>query len=256
MSFGRGRFSRSSCAGAVSLVDDLVAEIDALIADVDARTGDQFLDLALRLPAEIAKKLLVPLACPSHPSPRCNRKSLSLPPLDLAMLDDGVDNAVVLGLGSGHVVVAIHVLSRLSRCPGLVCLDMISSISRLRLITSRAWISMSVGWPVEARGALVDQDLRVRQRHALPGCSAGEDDGSHRHRHPDADRLNVGLDELDRVVDRESGVDDAARRVDVDRDVLVRILGLERSSCATIRFMIWSSTGVPRKMIRSLSRRE
>jgi hypothetical protein len=26
-----------------------------------------------------------------------------------------------------------------------VCLDMISSISRLRLITSRAWISMSVG---------------------------------------------------------------------------------------------------------------
>jgi hypothetical protein len=41
------------------LVDDLVAEIDALVADVDARTGDQLLDLALRLAAEGAEELLV-----------------------------------------------------------------------------------------------------------------------------------------------------------------------------------------------------
>jgi hypothetical protein len=34
------------------LVDDLVAEVDALVADVDARSGDQLLDLALRLAAE------------------------------------------------------------------------------------------------------------------------------------------------------------------------------------------------------------
>jgi hypothetical protein len=41
------------------LVDDLVAEVDALVADVDARAGDQLFDLALRLPAEAAKELLV-----------------------------------------------------------------------------------------------------------------------------------------------------------------------------------------------------
>jgi hypothetical protein len=41
------------------LVDDLVAEIDALVADVDAGPGDQFLDLALGLPAETAEKLFV-----------------------------------------------------------------------------------------------------------------------------------------------------------------------------------------------------
>jgi hypothetical protein len=41
------------------LVDDLVAEIDALVADVDAGPGDQLLDLALRLAAEAAEKLLV-----------------------------------------------------------------------------------------------------------------------------------------------------------------------------------------------------
>src|SRR5207247_8120230 len=40
-------------------------------------------------------------------------------------------------------------------------------------------------------------------------------------------RLHVRLDELHGVVDGEAGVDVAARRVDVDRDVLVRILRLE-----------------------------
>jgi hypothetical protein len=46
-------------------------------------------------------------------------------------------------------------------------------------------------------------------------------------RDPDAHRRHVGLDELHRVVDRQPGVDRAARRVDVDRDVLVRVLRLE-----------------------------
>ena len=48
------------------LVDDLVAEIDALIADVDARAGDQLLDLALRLAAEAAEKLLVGVGWACH----------------------------------------------------------------------------------------------------------------------------------------------------------------------------------------------
>jgi hypothetical protein len=41
------------------LVDDLVTEVDALVADVDAGAGDQLFDLALRLAAETAEKLLV-----------------------------------------------------------------------------------------------------------------------------------------------------------------------------------------------------
>src|SRR5262249_15529500 len=48
------------------LVDDLVAEIDALVADVHARTGDELLDLALRLAAEGAEKLLVSLVRARH----------------------------------------------------------------------------------------------------------------------------------------------------------------------------------------------
>ena len=41
------------------LIDDLVTEVDALVADVDAGSGDQLLDLALRLAAEAAEELLV-----------------------------------------------------------------------------------------------------------------------------------------------------------------------------------------------------
>jgi hypothetical protein len=40
-------------------IDDLVAEVDALVADIDAGSGDQLLDLALRLAAEAAEELLV-----------------------------------------------------------------------------------------------------------------------------------------------------------------------------------------------------
>ena len=83
------------------------------------------------------------------------------------------------------------------------------------------------GLALEGRGDLVDQDLRVGQRHALALGAAGQQQRAHRHRDADADGLHVGLDELHRVVDREARVHGAARRVDVDRDVLVGILGLE-----------------------------
>ena len=92
---------------------------------------------------------------------------------------------------------------------------------------SRAWISMSVTWPWKPAGGLVDQDLRVRRHHPLALLAAGQQQRAHAHRDADADRLHVGLYVLHRVVDREARVDRAARRVDVDRDVLVGVLGLE-----------------------------
>ena len=73
----------------------------------------------------------------------------------------------------------------------------------------------------------MDEDLRVRERHALVLGAARQQQGAHAHRDADADRLHVGLDELHRVVDRQAGVDRPAGRVDVDRDVLVGILALQ-----------------------------
>jgi hypothetical protein len=51
------------------LLDDLVAEVDALIADVDAGSGDQLLDLLLRLAAEGALEQLTAISELRHNSP-------------------------------------------------------------------------------------------------------------------------------------------------------------------------------------------
>src|SRR3954451_8362091 len=73
----------------------------------------------------------------------------------------------------------------------------------------------------------MDEDAAVREGGALARRAPGEDQRAHGHRDPAADRRHVGLDEPHRVVDREPGVDHAARRVDVHLDVLVGVLGLQ-----------------------------
>src|SRR5439155_26296195 len=74
---------------------------------------------------------------------------------------------------------------------------------------------------------LVDQDARVRQRVPLALRPRAEQDRGGRRRLPHAQGRDVRLDVLHRVVDREKRRDRTARRVDVDRDVLRRVLGLE-----------------------------
>ena len=92
---------------------------------------------------------------------------------------------------------------------------------------SLAWISMSVAWPWKPELTWWMRIFAFGQRHALALGAARQQQRAHRHRDADADRLHVGLDELHRVVDREARVHRPARRVDVQRDVLVRVLGLE-----------------------------
>ena len=61
----------------------------------------------------------------------------------------------------------------------------------------------------------------------LPWRAGGEQHRGGRGGLTDADRRHVGLDVLDRVVDREETRDLATGRVDVDRDVLVGVFALE-----------------------------
>lgn len=56
--------------------------------------------------------------------------------------------------------------------------------------------------------------------------TAGEEEASHAHDATEADRCDVRLDVLHRVVQREARHDVAAGRVDVDRDILL-VLGVQ-----------------------------
>src|SRR5947207_15371130 len=73
----------------------------------------------------------------------------------------------------------------------------------------------------------MDQDLGVWKRHPLARRAAGEEEGAHAHRDAHADCLDRRFYVLHRVVDREARVDASAGGVDVQADVLVRVLGLE-----------------------------
>jgi hypothetical protein len=58
-------------------------------------------------------------------------------------------------------------------------------------------------------------------------CAGGEQQRAHRGRLPGAQRRHRRADELHGVVDRKARRHHAARRVDVHRDFLLRILGFE-----------------------------
>src|SRR5439155_10974603 len=81
--------------------------------------------------------------------------------------------------------------------------------------------------PLEAAPELVDENLRVRERHPLAACAGCKQQRSQRHRDPDTGGRDLWLDELNRVVDREPRVDGAPRAIDVERDVLARVFRLE-----------------------------
>src|SRR3954452_21123817 len=146
--------------------------------------------------------------------------------ITLMMRDHPIDQVVVLSLFGTHKVVAFGVSGYLFELLlGALGKDLVEAAAH---VDDLLGVDLDIRrLPLEARGDLVDEDLGVGQRHALAVSAAGQEQGAHRHRDAYADRLDLRLDELHRVVDREARVHGTARRVDVDRDVLVRVLGLE-----------------------------
>ena len=72
---------------------------------------------------------------------------------------------------------------------------------------------------------LVDHHPRMGQRRALALGAGSQEHGSHRGRQPGADGRHVGIDQLHRVINAQSGRNRPAGRVDVDLNVL---LGIDR----------------------------
>src|SRR5581483_999818 len=223
-------------------LDDLVAEVDALVADVHAGAGDELLHLLLALPAERALqqvRVSQPPHAPKPPEPsgrapdpasglilRASGGGRRKFTLHLATGDHLIDHAVRHGLlrGQDEVPVGVlgHLLERLARVErdDLVQQPAIADdLLRLDLDVDRLTLSAAVRLMQEHAGVRQRVPLALgagQQQHRRGGRRLTHDDGRH-----------VRLDVLHRVVDGEQRRDVAARRVDVQVDVLLRVLGLE-----------------------------
>src|SRR5437773_1197114 len=140
--------------------------------------------------------------------------------------DDVVDEPVLLRSLGGQEVVTLGVLRHL--------LHLLSCVTRKDLVQllARAKDLLGVDLDVSrlalhSSPRLVDEDVRVRQRIALALRAAREQHRGHRVRHADADGRHRRPDVLHRVVDREARGDVAAGAVDVERDLLFGVLGLQ-----------------------------
>src|SRR5438093_1315341 len=200
-------------------VDDLAAEGDALVADVDALPRDELADLILALAAEGAAVGLTALRGGCHDLAGRHRLSSWLARVFLGLGDrderlladeDLVDETVLPSLLSAHepitLGVALHLVLRL---PGMVGEDLHELVDEsLELFHLDQHVG---GVAAEAAHPLVDHDARVRERVPLAFRAGGEQDGAHRGRLADANRVHRCLEVLHRVVDGESGGDDPTR---------------------------------------------
>ena len=80
---------------------------------------------------------------------------------------------------------------------------------------------------LEPAGWRAHQDAGIGARAAMVLGARAEQERAHRGRLPDAERRHGAADELHRVVDREARRHHPARRVDVEGDLLLGVLGLQ-----------------------------
>src|SRR4051795_5758366 len=147
--------------------------------------------------------------------------------VQLPALDDLVDDAVGLRLRSREDLVALDVgadlVEGLAGVPGQDLLHLRPHPLDL------GGVDLQVGdLPTGLARRLVDQHPRVGQRQSLARRPGRQEDGGGRGGLAHADGLDVGPDEHHRVVDGHQRRERATGRVDVDRDVAVRVGRLQR----------------------------
>src|SRR5205823_11247657 len=141
--------------------------------------------------------------------------------------DDVIDDAVALGFFRTHEEVTLGVaLDLLDRLAGVLRQDVVE-----RLADAEDFLGMDLdvgGLALESTRRLMDQDAGVGQGEAHSLGTASKEDGRHAGGQAHADGGDPRTNVTHRVVDRQPGGDHAARAVDVDVDVLVRVLGGEK----------------------------
>src|SRR5712692_1688425 len=143
------------------------------------------------------------------------------------LFNDLVDDAVVFRFLGRHDVVALDV--------ALDFFELLAAVPGDQAVDDRAhsqdFASVDVdvrslsGKPAHPR--LVDQDAGVGQGEALLGGAGGEQQGGDRGGLAYADGDHIGPHELHGVVDGHTRGDRPTRRIDVQRDVLLRVFGLQ-----------------------------
>src|SRR6266571_3760502 len=164
-----------------------------------------------RPPARYAEVNSAPLAA------RCSSFS---PAYDL------VDDTIRLGLLGVHDEVPVGVAHELVQ--GLLGVEGQDLVDAVLDPEDLLGLDRDVrGLALGAAPGLVDQDPRVRQGEALAGRARRQQHRAEGSRLADADGLHVRPHELHGVIDRHPRRGHATRAVDVDVDVLLRVLGFE-----------------------------
>jgi hypothetical protein len=210
--------------------------VDALIADVDPRSSDELLDLLLRLTAERALEQFSRVTKLRHYAP-FGKLLLGVAPErsadrtgavdSCARRDHFVDDAIFDSGLSFYDEVAVRVLvDPLDRLAGVLGEDLLQQVAHPQdFLGSQLEVGdLSVA---DLAPRLVQQHTSMREGEALAFRAGGEQYGGRRRSLAEAYRGDVVLDELHRVVDREQRGDIATGAVDVDVDVLVRVLALQ-----------------------------
>ena len=73
----------------------------------------------------------------------------------------------------------------------------------------------------------MDHDLRMRQGKALALGSPGKEEGAHACRHTDTVCAHIAFNILHGIVNCHSRCDRSSRAVDVEMDILLRVLSLQ-----------------------------
>ena len=73
---------------------------------------------------------------------------------------------------------------------------------------------------------LMDHDFRIGQSHTLALCTGTQQEGTHGCRHAYTNGSNIAFDVLHGIINRHTGSNAAARAVDIELNILVRILCL------------------------------
>ena len=145
-------------------------------------------------------------------------------------VDDVVDQAVLLGLCGAHREVPVRVAFNLLKgLPGVFGHNAVHALAQAKNLAG-VNIDLS-GLTLDSAThdeGLVDQDTCIGKSKTLSLLTGHQQKGTHGRRLTDAKGLHIILDVLHGVIDRETGRDGAARRVDVQLDVLFRVLAGEK----------------------------